>query len=61
MHVTSLDFLALSSFIPFWVSLDAGSRKWSGASFAAALGAVPLVGPALYLALRPKAEWKKKE
>jgi hypothetical protein len=61
VHVTSLDFLALSSFIPFWVSLDAGSRKWSGASFAAALGAVPLVGPALYLALRPKAEWKKKE
>ena len=61
VHVTSLDFLALSSFVPFWVSLDAGSRRWSGSPFAAALGAVPLVGPALYLALRPKAEWKKEE
>ncbi len=61
VHVTSLDFLALSSFIPFWVSLDADSRKWSGASFAAVLGAIPLVGPAVYLALRPRAEWKKKE
>ena len=62
VHVTTLDFLALSSFIPFWVSLDAGSRRWSGgASVAAALGAVPLVGPALYLALRPRAEWKKEK
>lgn len=60
VHVTTLDFLALSSFIPFWVSLDASSRRWQGSSFAAALGAVPLVGPALYLVLRPKAEWKKK-
>lgn len=60
VHVTTLDFLALSSFIPFWVALDASSRKWSGRPFAAALGAVPLVGPALYLALRPKAEWKQK-
>ena len=62
VHVTSLDFLALSSFIPFWVSLDAGARRWSGGpSLAAALGAVPLVGPALYLALRPRADWKKKQ
>lgn len=60
VHVTSLDFLALSSFIPFWVSLDAGARRWKGgSSVAAALGVVPLVGPALYLALRPRAEWKK--
>lgn len=71
VHVTSLDFCALSAFLPFWVSNDAAARKFggsgsggssgggsgNGATLAAAMAAVPLVGPALYLVLRPKAQW----
>lgn len=52
VHVTTLDFLTLSALAPFWVANDSDRR--GGAAWLSALGFVPLLGPALYLVLRPR-------
>ncbi|KAI3428892.1 uncharacterized protein J3R85_008900 [Psidium guajava] len=54
IHVTSLDFTLMSAFAPFWVYNDMTSRKWyEKGSWLLPLSAVPFLGPALYLILRP--------
>ncbi|PRQ52460.1 putative cardiolipin synthase [Rosa chinensis] len=54
IHVMSLDFTLLSAFAPFWVYNDMTSRKWfAKGSWLLLLSLVPLLGPALYLVLRP--------
>ncbi|KAM2108279.1 hypothetical protein ACFX1Q_025150 [Malus domestica] len=54
IHATSLDFTLLSAFAPFWVYSDMTARKWfDDGSWLLFLSLVPLVGPALYLVLRP--------
>lgn len=55
IHVMSLDFLLLSSFAPFWVYNDMTARKWvdRGLWFLP-FSLVPLLGPALYIGLRPQ-------
>jgi hypothetical protein len=56
VHVTTLDFLTLSALAPFWMDNDAQLRGWEGRGRAlAALSVLPVLGPALYLVLRPKA------
>ncbi|XVF31923.1 hypothetical protein REPUB_Repub17cG0037000 [Reevesia pubescens] len=54
IHITSLDFTLLSAFAPFWVYNDMTARKWHDKGFwLLPLSLVPLLGPALYLVLRP--------
>ncbi|KAL0008775.1 hypothetical protein SO802_010277 [Lithocarpus litseifolius] len=54
IHITSLDFTLLSAFAPFWVYNDMTARKWfDKGSWLLPLSAVPYLGPALYLVLRP--------
>ncbi|BFG25890.1 hypothetical protein CerSpe_121640 [Prunus speciosa] len=54
IHVMSLDFTLLSAFAPFWVYNDMTSRKWfDKGSWLLFVSLVPLIGPALYLVLRP--------
>lgn len=52
VHVTSLDFCALSALAPLFLWNDAQKR---GAEWAVPLSALPLVGPLVYLILRPRA------
>jgi hypothetical protein len=54
VHVTSVDFLTLSLCAPFWVWNDAAARRYDGPALAFAL--TPLLGPVLWLNLRPRAE-----
>eukprot|EP00897_Mesotaenium_endlicherianum_P002904 jgi/Mesen1/2641/ME000166S01762 len=54
IHVMSIDFMILTSFFPFWVSNDASVRRWAGGdALPLALSVIPVVGPAIYLLLRP--------
>lgn len=53
VHVTTVDFLTCSALAPFWVWNDAQAREWESPLLPVVLG-VPFVGPALYLALRPR-------
>ena len=56
MHVTTLDFLTLTSLAPFWMANDASVRAWpSRDRWVPLLSAVPVLGPALYLTVRPRA------
>lgn len=58
-HVTSLDFLTLTCLLPFWLSIDAQARDWDKRDqWLPLLSVIPVVGPALYLVLRPKADLK---
>ncbi|KAJ4827257.1 hypothetical protein Tsubulata_028889 [Turnera subulata] len=55
VHATCIDFTLLSAFASFWVYNDMTARKWSEkGSWLLLLSLVPFIGPALYLALRPK-------
>lgn len=55
VHVTTIDFLLLSAFMPFWISNDAEFRgKFEGTALL--FGLLPVIGPALYLCLRPRSE-----
>jgi hypothetical protein len=57
VHVTTLDFLTLTTLAPFWMDNDAQLRNWEGRDkLLPILSFIPVVGPALYLCLRPKAE-----
>jgi hypothetical protein len=53
VHVTTLDFLTLTACAWTWVRTDAAARRfdrpWLGP-----LCAVPLLGPAVYLCVRPR-------
>ncbi|KNA25060.1 hypothetical protein SOVF_010090 isoform B [Spinacia oleracea] len=54
VHVTSLDFSLLSAFAPFWVYNDMTARKcYDKTAWLVPLSIIPLLGPALYLLLRP--------
>ena len=55
-HVMSLDFLTLTSLAPFWMANDAELRRWEQrGTLLPLLSVLPVVGPALYLCLRPRA------
>jgi hypothetical protein len=57
VHVTTVDFLTLTTLAPFWMDNDAQLRNWEGRDkLLPILSVIPVVGPALYLCLRPKAE-----
>lgn len=54
VHATSIDFSLLSAFAPFWVYNDMTVRKWDKkGSWLLPLSIIPVLGPALYLFLRP--------
>ncbi|XP_022140723.1 uncharacterized protein LOC111011318 [Momordica charantia] len=54
IHAMSIDFMLLSSFAPFWVYNDMTARKWyNQGSWLLPFSLLPLLGPALYLVLRP--------
>jgi len=55
VHVTSVDFMTLTLLAPFWMENDARLRRWSGVGTwkMAGLQCLPVLGPALYLCLRP--------
>ncbi|KAH7684144.1 hypothetical protein IHE45_05G226700 [Dioscorea alata] len=52
IHIMSIDFSLFTAFSPFWVYNDMAARKWKG-SWLLPLALVPLLGPALYILLRP--------
>lgn len=54
VHITSIDFLTLTLLAPFWVANDAQERNWDAEYFVFAVIFLPLLGPALYLLLRPR-------
>jgi hypothetical protein len=57
IHVMSLDFCALTALIPFFLWNDAEKRQWGPRSAAVPfLSCLPLLGPLIYLVLRPKAQ-----
>lgn len=57
VHVTSVDFLVLTALVPFWMYNDAQLRNWEAKDkFLPFLCFLPVLGPALYLCLRPKAQ-----
>jgi hypothetical protein len=55
VHVTSVDFMTLTLLAPFWMENDARLRRWEGADTwkLTGLQCVPVLGPAVYLCLRP--------
>ncbi|XP_019107379.2 uncharacterized protein LOC104902964 isoform X2 [Beta vulgaris subsp. vulgaris] len=54
VHATSLDFTLLSAFAPFWVYNDMTARKcYDKTAWLLPFSIIPLLGPALYLLLRP--------
>lgn len=58
VHVTSIDFMTLSLLAPFWMENDAKLRNWDGrdSPVFTLLQFTPVLGPAIYLVLRPKAD-----
>jgi hypothetical protein len=58
VHVTSLDFMTLTALAPFWMYNDAEQRQWAQrGQLLPLLSVLPVVGPALYLLLRPKTDF----
>jgi hypothetical protein len=54
-HATSIDFALCTLLMPFWMGNDAQRRNWANRdTLVPLLSLLPLVGPALYLVLRPK-------
>ncbi|KAG6474748.1 hypothetical protein ZIOFF_068687 [Zingiber officinale] len=54
IHVTVIDFLLCTAFAPFWVYNDMTARGWMNkGSWLLPIALIPLVGPALYVLLRP--------
>ncbi|GJP44576.1 hypothetical protein CLOM_g3955 [Closterium sp. NIES-68] len=54
IHVTSMDFVLLNMFLPFWLFNDMAYRNWAPRdSWGVALPFIPVIGPALYLVVRP--------
>jgi hypothetical protein len=56
VHVTSLDFCALTALLPLFLWVDAEKRKWGPRAVGVpVLSLIPMVGPLVYLMLRPRA------
>ncbi|XP_058787216.1 uncharacterized protein LOC131661629 [Vicia villosa] len=54
IHLMSIDFTLLSTLAPFWVYNDMTARKWfDKGSWLLPVSLIPLLGPALYILLRP--------
>lgn len=57
IHATSIDFATLTALAPFWMYNDAAARNWEPRDKVLPfLSVLPVVGPALYLLLRPKTD-----
>ncbi|KXZ48343.1 hypothetical protein GPECTOR_28g750 [Gonium pectorale] len=57
VHVTSIDFATLTALAPFWMDNDATGRNWDKRSqLLPILSFLPVIGPCIYLLMRPKAE-----
>ncbi len=57
INVMTVDFLTLSALAPFWMSNDATLRRWEGRdSLLPLLSVLPVLGPCIYLCLRPRAK-----
>ena len=56
VHATTLDFSLFSLLAWYWIAHDARARGFAQPGAAAALGSVPVLGPILYLIIRPRAE-----
>jgi hypothetical protein len=56
VHTTTLDFLTLTTLAPFWMYNDAQLRRWKNKGLLPLLCALPVIGPCMYLVLRPKAQ-----
>ena len=55
-HVMTIDFLTLTTLAPFWMTNDAELRRWERRdALLPLLSVLPVVGPAIYLCLRPRA------
>eukprot|EP00873_Tetraselmis_striata_P034957 jgi/Tetstr1/455221/TSEL_042069.t1 len=54
VHVATLDFLVLTFATPFWMYNDATARGFKQQGLLPLLIALPGVGPAIYLLLRPR-------
>jgi len=54
VHVTTLDFFVLTFATPFWMYTDASARGFKQEGLLPLFIAIPGVGPALYLLLRPR-------
>ena len=54
VHITLVDFATLTLLSPFWVANDAQERNWDAGYYGRAIIFLPLLGPALYLLLRPR-------
>uniref|UniRef100_A0ACD5ZU35 Uncharacterized protein n=1 Tax=Avena sativa TaxID=4498 RepID=A0ACD5ZU35_AVESA len=52
IHATSIDFTLCSAFSPFWVYNDMTARRWKN-GWILPLALIPVLGPSLYLLLRP--------
>eukprot|EP00877_Chromochloris_zofingiensis_P013454 jgi/Chrzof1/8362/Cz03g07180.t1 len=62
VHATSIDFALFTALAPFWMSNDAEGRGWGPRqSLVPLLSLLPVVGPALYLVLRPKTDLSEKK
>ncbi len=56
VHATTLDFFLFTAFAPFWMYNDAAARDWKQRDVGVALlSLLPVLGPSVYLLLRPKA------
>lgn len=56
VHVSTIDLMILAALTPFWMSNDAQLRGWKDRdTLIPILSFLPVLGPALYLVLRPKA------
>lgn len=57
INVMTVDFLTLSALAPFWMSNDAVLRRWEGRdSLLPLLSVLPVLGPCIYLCLRPRSK-----
>lgn len=56
VHVSSLDFCALTALVPIFLWVDAEKRNWGPRSVGVPLlSCLPMIGPLIYLILRPRA------
>ncbi|KAL3149212.1 hypothetical protein ABBQ32_002038 [Trebouxia sp. C0010 RCD-2024] len=56
-HATTIDFLALTLSAPVWMWNDSEVRQWeSRGKWLPVLACIPVIGPAAYLVVRPKAK-----
>lgn len=62
VHVTTIDFALLAIFTPFFMSWDAERRGWASRTVGVpALSVLPLIGPCIYLLMRPSTSLQKGE